>query len=262
MSQQLRRAAWTVLALGLLAIVGGRAAAQAPAGAYAPLDIEYGARIYAAQCAVCHGATGDQIAGVDLRSGRLRRAPTDNQLRNVITSGIPGTAMPPFKFDASELTMIVAYVRNMRNFEDSGGPRGDLARGRAVFEDSGKCASCHRVNGKGPRLAPDLSDIGTFRSAAALQKTLLDPSGNILPVNRSVRAVTREGRVITGRRLNEDTFTVQLIDEGERLMSLDKAALRDYEVIMSSSMPSYKDTLGAQDIADVVAYLLSLKGLN
>lgn len=262
MSQYLRRAGWMTLALGVLALVGGRAAAQAPAGQYAPLDIQYGARIFASQCAVCHGATGDQIAGVDLRSGRLRRAPTDNLLRNIITNGIPGTAMSAFTFDASELTMIVAYVRNIRTAEDAGVPNGDPAGGRAIFEGKGRCDTCHRVHGKGPRLAPDLSDIGTVRSAAALQKTLLDPGGNILPMNRSVRAVTREGRVITGRRLNEDTYTVQVIDEGERLMSLDKTSLREYEVIKSSSMPSYQDALDPQELADVLAYLLSLKGVN
>jgi hypothetical protein len=81
-------------------------------------------------------------------------------------------------------------------------------------------------------------------------------------MNRSVRAVTRDGRQITGRRLNEDTHTVQLIDEGERLVSLDKANLREYEIIKSSSMPSYKDTLSVQDMSDVLTYLLSLKGLN
>lgn len=262
MSQTLRTAGWIVLTVGVLAVVGGRSAAQVPARRYEPLDIQFGARIYAKQCAVCHGATGDQIAGVDLRSGKLPRAGTDNLLRNIITSGIPGTAMPPFKFDASELTMIVAYVRNMRTFEDGGVATGDAARGRAIFESKGRCDTCHRVNGKGPRLAPDLSDIGTQRSAAALQKTLVDPSGNILPMNRSVRAVTREGRAVTGRRLNEDTYTVQVIDEGERLLSLDKTSLREYEVIKSSSMPSYKGTLDDQELADVLAYLLSLKGVN
>ena len=256
------RAGWMILALGVLAFVGGRPAAQVPAPRYAPLDIQYGARIYAAQCAVCHGATGNLIADVDLASGRLRRASTDRQFRNLITNGIPDTAMPPFTFDASELAMIVAYVRNMRTFDDSGTPQGDPARGRSVFDGAGRCATCHRVNGSGPRLAPDLSDIGTVRSAAALEKALLDPGGNILPVNQSVRVVTRDGRKLTGRRLNEDTYTVQIMDEGERLMSLDKATLRDYEVIASSSMPSYKDTLSDRDRADIVAYLLSLKGLN
>lgn len=250
-------------ALLVLAGEGRRLAGQAlPPVQYSPIDIQYGSRIYAQQCVICHGATGDLIAGVDLGSGRIRRAPTDNALRGLIATGIPDTAMPAFKFDASQLTMIVAYVRNMRDFDAASVPLGDPARGQAIFEGSGGCAVCHRINGKGPRQAPDLSDVGSLRSAAALQKTLLDPSAAILPLNRSVRAVTRDGKVLAGRRLNEDTYTVQLIDEQERLVSLTKADLRDYSVVMSSAMASYKDKLNAQDIADVVSYLLTLKGLN
>jgi putative heme-binding domain-containing protein len=206
--------------------------------------------------------SGDQINGVDLRGGQLRRASSDFDLRAVLTNGIPGTAMPPFKFDPSELSGIVAYIRNMRDFDARAVTLGDPRRGQAWFEGAGGCTGCHRVYGKGPRVAPDLSDIGTVRTADVLQRTLLDPNGSLLPMNRSVRVITRDGKVINGRRLNEDTYSVQLIDDQEHLLSLAKADLREYTVIKSSAMPSYKDKLSAQDLADVIAYLLSLKGLR
>lgn len=76
-----------------------------------------------------------------------------------------------------------------------------------------------------------------------------------------MRAVTREGKTIRGRRLNEDTYTVQLIDEQERLVSLVKADLRDYEVGKTSPMPAATAVLTADEVADVLAYLLSLKGI-
>jgi putative heme-binding domain-containing protein len=248
-------------AVWVFLVAGGPLAAQNPVSRYAPADIQYGSRIYTAQCALCHGPTGDLIAGVDLGSGRFRRAiSSDNDLRGVITNGIAGTAMAGFKFDASELTMIVAYLRNMRDFDSRLATLGEASRGRAVFEGAGNCGSCHRVDGKGPRVAPDLSDIGALRAADGLQKALLDPSGSILPGNRSVRAVTQDGKVISGRRLNEDTHTLQLIDEQERLVSLVKADLREYTVIRASAMPSYKEKLSSQELADMVAYLLTLKG--
>jgi putative heme-binding domain-containing protein len=118
------------------------------------------------------------------------------------------------------------------------------------------------VNGKGPRLAPDLSDIGADRTAGGLQRSILDPNNAIQPVNRSVRAVTKDGKVVTGRRLNEDTYSVQIIDEQEHLVSLQKEDLREFTVIRTSSMPPYKDTLSPAELNDVVAYLLSLKGLK
>jgi mono/diheme cytochrome c family protein len=67
---------------------------------------------------------------------------------------------------------------------------------------------------------------------------------------------------VTGRRLNEDTYTVLLIDAQERLVSLLKADLREYTIIKTSPMPSYKDTLTPAERADLLAYLLSLKGVR
>src|SRR5947199_6984404 len=100
---------------------GQHAAAQTPPsahpGEYAPADIAYGARLYDAQCTTCHGANGDGVAGVDLRSGRFRNAVTDQDLTRVITTGIQGTGMLAFKFDSSEIAGIIAYLRNMNAFD-------------------------------------------------------------------------------------------------------------------------------------------------
>lgn len=252
-----------LLLLVLLTGVGGLgpgAQAQNSVAQYAQADIQYGAQIFAAQCTTCHGVNGDQVAGINFRAGQFRRVASDFDLRGIVTTGIPGTAMPAFRFDAAELAGIVAYLRNMRDFDARGVKLGDPVRGRVLFEGVGACGSCHRVNGQGPRVAPDLSAIGAMRSAGALQRSLIDPNGSMLPENRSVRATTRSGKVIRGRRLNEDTYSVQLIDDQEHLVSLAKADLRDYTVIQTSSMPSYKDKLSSQELADMIAYLLSLKG--
>jgi cytochrome c oxidase cbb3-type subunit 3 len=249
----------SLIAVALLAVA---APTRAQGGPYAPADIQYGARTYAAQCTVCHGVTGDAVNGVDLRSGRFRRASSDFELMALITTGIPGTAMPAFKFNTAELSGIIAYLRNMRDFNAERVAVGDAGRGQALFDGKGRCATCHRVNGEGPRLAPDLSDIGATRTADTLQRTLIDPNGVPQFANRTVRAVTRDGKVVTGRRLNEDTYSVQLIDSQERLVSLLKADLVQYTVSKTASMPAYKDTLSRIEIADLVAYLLSLKGLK
>lgn len=224
-------------------------------------DIEYGARLYGQHCANCHGSNGDGVANVDLRSGKFRTAHNDLQLRTVITNGFPSTGMPAFRsLDAAALTGLVAFIRNMNTFDASTMKAGDPVRGHAIFEGKGACLSCHRVNGKGSRKAPDLSDIGVVRSAGSLERSLRDPSSQMFPINRPVRAVTRDGRVINGRRLNEDTYTVQLTDEEGRLHSLVKSDLREYTISTRSTMPSYEKELTREELADVVAYLLSLKG--
>jgi putative heme-binding domain-containing protein len=227
---------------------------------YTSADIEAGSRLYANQCSLCHGANGDGVNGVDLRRGVFRRSVSDDDLARVITGGIVAAGMPGFRFQPAELTAVLAFIR--AGFDPSGTAVkvGDPSRGRTIFAGKGNCASCHRVNGVGPRTAPELSDIGAIRTPAALQRSLLDPTGAMLPINRPVRAVTKDGRTFRGRRLNEDTYTVQLIDDQERLISLVKADLREYEIGKTSPMPSAK-TLSADEIADLVAYLLTLKGL-
>src|SRR5262245_22446340 len=82
--------------------------AQDHAGQYEKTDIVYGLRLYTAQCAQCHGADGTAVGTVNLRSGQFRRAGTDQQLRQLITTGIQSAGMPAFKFDNGELIGLVA----------------------------------------------------------------------------------------------------------------------------------------------------------
>ena len=244
-------AIWLVWAIGQ-----GRAQDHAD---YEPADIEYGLSVYRAQCVTCHGEDGGAIAGVDFRSGQLRRAASDRDLRRIIRSGVPDTGMLAFDLDEAEMTGIVAYLRNM-NYEIDAVTMGDASRGRSVFEGKGACLDCHRVQGRGPRTAPDLTSIGTLRPPSALRRTLLDPTGTMRPIDRPVALVTAGGERVTGRRLNEDTYTVQLIDDQERLRSFDKADLREFNVLTESPMPSYADRLDEGELADLLAYLVSLKG--
>jgi cytochrome c oxidase cbb3-type subunit III len=247
------------LAAGSARLLAQRTAQDHP-GQYGAQDIEAGSRLYAGQCTLCHGPNGDSVAGADLRRGLFRRSVTDEDLARVIANGVPAAGMPGFKLQPSEIDSLIAFIR--AGFEVSGTAVkvGHASRGQALFEGKGGCTACHRVNGKGPRVAPDLSDIGATRTPAALQRSLLDPTSAMLPINRPVRAVTRNGKTIRGRRLNEDTYTVQLIDEEERLVSLVKADLREYVVATTSPMPSAAKTLTPEEQADLVAYLLSLKG--
>ena len=229
-------------------------------GDYAPADIAYGARIYDAQCTTCHGANGDGVGGVDLKSGKYRNAVTDQDLTRVILNGIQGTGMLAFKFDPPEVAGVVAYLRNMNAFDRGSVKPGNPDRGRAAMEGKGDCLRCHRVGAQGSRVAPDLTDIGALRGAGSLLRSLTDPASQMMPINRPVRAVTRDGKAINGRRLNEDTYTVQLIDDQEKLVSLTKADLREFTVLTTSPMPSYKGKLSDEEMGDVLAYLLSLKG--
>jgi putative heme-binding domain-containing protein len=228
---------------------------------YTSEDIQAGSIIYAARCAGCHGPNGETIAGVDFRRGVFRRAVTDADLVTAISTGVAGSGMPSFGFQPAEMNKLIAYLR--AGFYGAGPPvkLGDRARGQTLVEGKGRCLGCHSVNGRGLRTAPDLSDIGAARSPSSIQRSLLDPTGGMMPINRPVRAMMKNGRTVRGRRLNEDTFTIQMIDEDERLVSLLKVDIHELELGKTSPMPPATSTLTTDEIADVVAYLAALKGL-
>ena len=71
----------------------------------------------------------------------------------------------------------------------------------------------------------------------------------------------KDGMEITGPLLNIDTLTLQMMDSQERLRFFQKADLREYSLVKKSPMPSYKGRLNTQELADVVTYLVSLKGI-
>ncbi len=227
-----------------------------------PAELDNGARVFSSACSVCHGPDGNQISGVDLKSGHFQHASNDGQLAHVIQNGIPGTAMPPNNLSSRNLLAVIAYLHAMRDFKTRKVALGDARKGRAIFEGKGQCLTCHRVNGNGSYMALDLSSVGSVRSPSYLEDTLLNPASTALPQNRFVRAVTGNGTVITGRRLNEDTLTVQIIDSKERLTSLTKADLKEYTIEKGPMMPSYKDKLTDAEQADLVAYLVSLEGTD
>ena len=234
--------------------------AQLHESQYPDVDIVYGSTLYAARCVTCHGPQGDAIGDVNLRSGRFRNAVTDQDLARFIRAGSQAAGMPPFALDNAEMAGVIAYLRNMNTFDTATMKAGDVARGRAIFEGKGTCISCHRVGRTGSRVAPNLSDIGAQRSPGSLQRSLLDPTSQMMPINRPVRLVKKDGAVINGRRLNEDTYSIQVMDDKERLHSILKADLREFTISKTSPMPSYKGTLSSEEIADVIGYLLSLKG--
>ncbi len=224
-------------------------------------ESEDGKRLFVANCAPCHGPDGNAIAGVDFGHGKFRRASSDRDVPEIIKSGIPGTAMPAFSNELSEVEIkrIAAYLHDLAGAAQSTSAPGDAERGKTIFEGHGKCLECHRIKDRGSRVGPDLTEIGSFRRSVELERSLLKPDAEILPQNRSVRVVTNDDVTTTGRLLNQDTFMVELVDSKERLRSFEKSKLKEYVFLDKSPMPSYQGKLNPRELADLVSYLVSLK---
>jgi putative heme-binding domain-containing protein len=246
--------------LTLLLVLAPALASRALAQHATAFDVENGARAYKATCAACHGPDGNLIAGIDFGRGVLRRPYADDELARIIVGGIPNTPMAPSPLMSQEQALqIVAYLRSLPNTAIDSNVLGDAARGRQIVRGSSDCLACHRVGSTGSALGPDLSRIGLDRRAGELMRALVDPDAEVQPTQRFFKVTPKRGAAVTGRLLNHDTFTVQLFGVDGQLRSFDKADLRDFGFV-ASPMPSYRDKLAPQALADVVSYLVSLRG--
>jgi putative heme-binding domain-containing protein len=250
---------WAVRISALVLVAGSMLAQRR----YTPGDVQDGQRLFLANCDPCHGPEGDAVPGVDLGHATFRRASSDDDLIRIIQKGIPATAMPPSNLNNFQASTVVAYLRDMAESARRGTlAAGDAAQGKIVLEGKGACLTCHRVSGRGSRLGPELTDIGSLRRAIELEQSILDPDAEVLPQNRFFRVVSKDGATITGRLLNQDAFTVQLFDDKERLLSFFKSDLKEYAFLEKSTMPSYQGKLSPKELADIVSYLVTLKGVD
>jgi cytochrome c oxidase cbb3-type subunit III len=244
---------------------GDRKAAQAG---------EYEFRI---NCALCHGlgARGGG-RGPDLTRAVKKYTHSDADMFQVISNGIPGTAMPANGTNGQgvgmtddEIWQIITYIRS-QEVKAPATPIGDAAHGKDLFYGDGNCALCHMVEGKGGRFGPDLSGVGGSRTKDAIIDSVRNPSRRLawglteatkeFPQEyESVTVVTADGKTIKGVTLNEDSFTVQIMDAGEHIHLLEKDKLRSFHKSRESAMPKYdRDVLSDQDLDDIVAFLVSV----
>jgi cytochrome c oxidase cbb3-type subunit 3 len=223
-------------------------------------DLARGERLFQGHCALCHGTQGGGGRGPVLAQSKLKRASDDAALVKVIEHGIEGTEMPgAWQMNERELRQVAAYVRSLGRISAKPVP-GDAARGSQIYQGKGGCAACHVIKGQGGAMGPELSNIGLRRSAAYLREAIENPEAAVPDDFLQVRVVPNEGATVTGVRLSEDSFTVQVRDYSGRLHSYWKRDLKDIlRERGKSPMPSYKDKLTDSELTDLVAYLASLR---
>jgi len=227
------------------------------------VDERIGGRVFLAECGRCHGHDGkgnDETGAPDLTRGRFRNASTDAGLFQVIRDGIPGTAMIGIGWAPDPtIWQIVAYINTLRIDPGDYDLPGSVDRGRGIFNSKGNCASCHMVQGKGGRLGPDLSTVANRRKPEELRTDLADPDESVEPRWWTLRVARADGSMVEGLRMNEDTFTLRIMDADENLWHFSKRELRSLERIETSPMPSVVGALTASEVDDLVAYLFSLR---
>jgi cytochrome c oxidase cbb3-type subunit III len=223
-----------------------------------PDEIAAGKRIFAAQCAWCHGTDGVGGSGPSLQRATLRHARQDTDLVAIVRTGIPGTEMPGSQLSMTE-TMAwrtAAYVRSLGRASREV-IRGDAQRGAAVYEAKG-CQTCHVLNGRGTAVGPELTRIGALRGATYLREAMVKPEAARPPGYLVVRASTRAGTELRGIRVDEDVFWIHVRDAAGKVHALEKKHLVQLDRELTATlMPSYASLLTADELDDLVAYLSS-----
>jgi putative heme-binding domain-containing protein len=235
---------------------------------------EYEFRI---NCALCHGLGAHGGGrGPDLTRAQKKHAHSDADLFQVISNGIPGTVMPANGTNGQgvgmtdeEIWQIITYIRSVE-VRASLSSAGSAAHGQQLFFGDANCSLCHMVEGKGGRLGPELTGVGGSRTQESIIDSVRNPSRRLAwgltePTKEfpqeyeTVTVVTAEGKKIKGVALNEDNFSVQIMDSGEQIHLLEKDRLRSFQKSRESVMPPYTpDLLSDQDLQDIVAYLTSV----
>ncbi len=234
---------------------------------------------FRSNCAFCHGlgARGGG-RGPDLTRARKRHGNSDAEIFQNIHDGIPGTAMPAATnggigvgMTDEEIWQVVTYIRSVEKKADAAS-MGNAAHGKELFYGSTACATCHMIQGKGGRFGPDLSSTGSSRSTEYLFESVRNPSRRLAQgiseatkdfsqEYETVTAITADGQKFMGVVLNEDQFTLQMMDTREQLHLFEKSKLRSFEKTRESLMPAYdQKTLSDKDLQDIVAYLLTIGG--
>lgn len=221
--------------------------------------LEEGRQLFESQCGSCHGPLGNGGKGANLAQPQLRRATDDEALQNIIRRGIPGTEMPSSFLTPSQVASIAAYVKTLGRVEPEEIP-GDARRGAAIYA-SLDCQVCHTLGGRGGIVGPVLDDVGARRSAAYLREALTEPNASVPSGFVQLDVVTKDGRTFTGVRVNEDGFSVQFRDLSGALHSFWKDELETLEKQWGRSpMESYETRLAPEQLDDITAYLVSLRG--
>lgn len=242
-----------------------------------PKAAKVGESQFRANCAFCHGlgARGGG-RGPDLTRAQKRHGNSDADLFRTVNEGIPGTAMPPngatqqgVGMTEEEIWQVISYIRSVE-VKAPAQPPGNAGRGKELFNGTAGCAQCHMIRGKGGRLGPDLTATGSARSIDYIVDSVRNPNRRLAQglseamkefsqEYETVNVVTADGTKLTGVVMNEDSFTLQMMDTREQIHLFEKEKLRSFEKSRESLMPGYdQKTLSDKELQDIVAYLLEV----
>ena len=221
-----------------------------------PKAIEAGRKIFANGCGACHGAEGQGGRGPNLRERVFWHPLDDDTLYKSIQKGIPGGGMPAANLPEEQAWQVAAFVRSLTAPAFENPPAGDVQAGETVFLGKAGCSNCHRIQGRGGALGPDLSDVGATRATAQIRQAIEEPDSDGAPNYRAVSVVLKNGKTLRGVARNRTNYSLQLQDAQGNLHLLSMADISEMDLKKGSPMPKdYAKRLSKQEIDNLVAFL-------
>lgn len=138
---------------------------------------------------------------------------------------------------------------------------GDAARGRAVFFGSNaSCHACHRVNGEGGTIGPDLSGIGQVRTRRNLLEAIAFPSATFARGYEPYNVATVSGELLWGVLGRRTTDAIYLRTTGQQQIRIARDQIEQLVPSTVSTMPDgLADVLSARQLSDLISFLKSME---
>ncbi len=149
-------------------------------------------------------------------------------------------------------------AEEVRQLGDFVRKRGNAARGKAVYLDAAKanCASCHRMEGSGGAVGPDLTRVWETLSFEKKVESILDPSKEIKEGYNTFKVATRDGRTLSGLLLSDTAEGVTLKDAQGREVKVPAGEIEEKGTDKVSLMPDgVVAHLSPEEFADLLAFL-------
>lgn len=145
--------------------------------------------------------------------------------------------------------------------------KGDVEAGQRLFfhKNGPRCFTCHRVDGRGGKLGPDLSKIGRSAPREKIIESILTPSKEIAPLFVSWSIITRDGKTHTGLIVEEGSIggapsTVKLADADGKITVVKVQDIEERHALNTSIMPDkLPEQMTPREFVDLVEFLMSLK---